>query len=84
LTIGYIALQPFIAWGALADFLKNIAITAGPAVAAQTGLAAWQREVVAFAFQFGSLILPTVAPAVLWVAMHARFIASLVARPQGR
>jgi hypothetical protein len=77
LAIGYAALQPFIAWGVLADFLKNVAITAGPAVASQTGFVAWQREAIAFSFQFGSLILPAVVPAVLWVAMHGRFLSGL-------
>ena len=81
LLIGYVALQPFIAWGVLADFLKTVAISAGPAVASQTGFAAWQREAIAFAFQFGSLILPAVAPAVLWVALHGRFLAALRRRP---
>jgi len=77
LAVGYAALSPIAAFGGLADFLKNVAITAGPAIASQTGFASWQRETIAFAFQFGSLILPAVAPAVLWVAMHARFVASL-------
>jgi hypothetical protein len=77
LAVGYVAMQPLIAWGAVADFLKNVAITAGPAVASQTDFAGWQRETIAFAYQFGSLILPAVAPAVLWVAMHGRFLASL-------
>jgi hypothetical protein len=77
LVAGYAALQPIVAWGVLADFLKNVAITAGPAVASQTGFAAWQREAIAFAFQLGSLILPAVVPAVLWVAMHGRFISAL-------
>jgi hypothetical protein len=81
LAIGYVALQPFIAWGALADFLKNVAITAGPFVASQTGFANWQREAIAFAFQFGSLILPAVAPAVLWVAMHGDFLSALRRAP---
>jgi hypothetical protein len=35
------------------------------------------REAIAFAFQFGSLILPAVAPAVLWVALHGRFVGAL-------
>ena len=70
-----------VAWGALADFLKDVAITAGPAIAAQTGFSAWQREAIAFAFQFGSLILPAVAPAVLWVALHGRFLSALRERP---
>ena len=77
LALGYAVLQPLFAWGAMADFLKNIAMTAGPFVASQTGFADWQREAIAFAYQFGSLILPAVAPAVLWVAMHGRFLESL-------
>lgn len=77
LVAGYATLAPIIAFGVLADFLKNVAITAGPAIASQTGFVAWQRETIAFAFQFGSLILPAVAPAVLWIAMHSGFMASL-------
>ena len=38
-SIGYVAMLPFIAWGVLADFLKNVAITASPLVASQTGFA---------------------------------------------
>ena len=37
LILGYAVLMPFVAWGVLADFLKNVAITAGPLVASQTG-----------------------------------------------
>jgi hypothetical protein len=74
LCIGYAALVPFVAWGVLADFLKNVAITAGPLVASQTGFVAWQREMIAFAFQFGSVILPAVVPAVAWVLTHRKFL----------
>ena len=74
LLIGYVALMPFVAWGVLADFLKNVAITMGPQIASQTGFVAWQREVIAFSFQFGSLILPTVVPAVAWVLTHRAFL----------
>jgi hypothetical protein len=77
LVIGYLVLAPFIAWGGLADFLKNVAITAGPQVASQTGFSAPQREVIAFAFQFGSLILPAIVPAIVWVLMHRRFLERL-------
>ncbi|MGE5171363.1 MAG: exosortase H-associated membrane protein [Rudaea sp.] len=77
LAVGYAVLAPLVAASAFADFLKNIAITAGPAVASQAGFVAWQREAIAFAYQFGTLILPAVAPAVLWVATHGRFLAAL-------
>ena len=82
LLVGYIVLVPFIAWGGLADFLKNVAISAGPQVASQTGFSAAQREVIAFAFQFGSLILPAIVPAIVWVLMHRRFLERLRGTPQ--
>jgi len=81
LLVGYLVLVPFIAWGGLADFLKNVAITAGAAVASQTGFSAGQREAIAFAFQFGSLILPAIVPAIVWVLMHRRFLERLRAAP---
>lgn len=80
LVVGYLVMLPFVAWGIVAEFLKNVAITAGPAIASQAGFAPWQREAIAFAYQFGALILPAVVPAVLWVALHARFIARLRGR----
>jgi hypothetical protein len=80
LAIGYVVIVPFVTWGVLADFLKNIAITASPLVVSQAGFAAWQRELIAFAFQFGSLILPTVVPAVTWVITHRAFLEGLRTR----
>ena len=74
LIVGYAILVPAIAWGIVADFLKNVAITVAPQVASQTGFTAVQREVIAFAFQFGSLILPAVAPAIVWVLTHRAFL----------
>jgi hypothetical protein len=80
LLIGYVVLLPFQTFGIVADFLKNVAILAGPAVAAQTGFSAWQRELIAFCYQFGTLIMPTVAPAIVWVLMHRGFLEQLSGR----
>ena len=77
LVLGYLAMLPFIAWGVMADFLKNIAITVSPLVASQTGFGAVDRDIIAFAYQFGSLILPAVVPAVAWVLMHRAFLEQL-------
>lgn len=77
LAIGYAALTLVVAFGTLADFLKDVAITAGPSIASQAGFAPWQREAIAFAFQFGSLILPAIVPAIVWVLMHRRFLERL-------
>ncbi|MDR0770396.1 MAG: hypothetical protein LBE75_04255 [Burkholderiales bacterium] len=74
MLIGYLIIVPFIAWGLTADFLKSILFSAGPFVAAQVGFSPLQREFVAFAYQFGTLILPTVVPAIVWVLTHRRFL----------
>ena len=74
LAIGYVVLVPAIALGVLADFLKNVAISAAPQVASQAGFSPIQRELIVFAFQFGSLIVPTVAPAIVWVLTHRGFL----------
>jgi len=74
LALGIVALLPFVVFGVVADFLKNVAITAGPLVASQAGFSATQREMIAFAYQFGTLILPTVVPAVVWVVTHRAFL----------
>ena len=80
LLIGFVVLLPFQTFSVVADFLKNVAILAPPAVSSQTGINAFQREVIAFCYQFGTLILPTVAPAIVWVLMHRSFLEKLSGR----
>ena len=80
LLIGYGVLLPFQTWGVLAEFLEDIAAGFGPGVASQTGFSAWQREAIAFGYQFGTLILPTVVPAVVWVLMHRRLLEDFARR----
>lgn len=82
LLIGFVVLLPFQTFSVVADFLKNVAILAPPAVSSQTGINAFQREVIAFCYQFGTLILPTVAPAIVWVLMHRRFLEKLSGRDE--
>ena len=87
LAIGYLVLVPFHTWGVFADALKQLGITMGPAIASQTGFSAFQRDVIAFAYQFGTLILPTVIPAIVWVLTQRQFLermsADLKLREQG-
>lgn len=80
LLLGYAILLPFQTWGVIAEFLEDIAVGFGPGVASQTGFSALQREAIAFGYQFGTLILPTVVPAVVWVMMHRRLLEGLARR----
>jgi len=77
LLIGYVVLAPFVTWGIVAEFLKHVVFDTPAPVAAQAGFGPAQRELIAFAYQFGVLILPSVAPAVYWVLTHRRFLESL-------
>lgn len=83
LLFGYAVLAPLVVWGLVAEFLKRVTFDTAPSVAAQTGFGPLQREAIAFAYQFGSLILPTVAPAVFWVLTHRRFVEGFRARNGG-
>ncbi len=78
LLLGYAVLVPLVVWGLVAEFLKRVIFDT-----AQTGFGPLQREAIAFAYQFGSLILPTVAPAVFWVLTHRRFVEGFRARDGG-
>jgi hypothetical protein len=77
LVVGLALLLPVVAFGVVGDFLKNITFSAGPLVASQTGFSSTGRDVIAFCYQFGALILPTVAPAALWVLMHRGFLEAM-------
>jgi len=84
LAFGYIVLAPFVSFGLVAEFLKNLAFDAGPSVAAQAGFDPLQRETIVFAYQFGSLIVPTVVPAVYWVLTHRAFLEGFTLRGSRR
>jgi hypothetical protein len=81
LATGLVVMLPLVAFGMLADCLKNLAFSAGPLVSSQTGFSAAGREAIAFSYQFGALIMPTVAPAVLWVLLHRRLLENLRSNP---
>jgi glucan phosphoethanolaminetransferase (alkaline phosphatase superfamily) len=79
IVLGYVVLAPFVTWGLIAEFLKRVTFDIAPSAAAQAGFGPLQREAIAFAYQFGALILPTVAPAVFWVLTHRRFLENFAA-----
>lgn len=78
--LGAVLLVPFQAWGIAFDFLAQVGVRSGPDVAAQAGLLGWRAEAIALGYQLGSLVLPSVAPVVLWAALNRPFIGSLLRR----
>ena len=60
----------------MTELLKQAAITSG--AAAQTGFSAFQINLVAYAYQLGALLVPTLAPILIWVWLDRAFFAAVV------
>lgn len=71
--IGALALLPFQVWGVSFDWLKQVALEAGAG-----GFSPMAREAIAFAYQFGYLVLPALLPVLLWALMDRRFLTTFV------
>ena len=68
-ALGALALLPFQVWGVCFDWLKQLGIDTGIAP-----FSPFARELIAFGYQFGYLVLPSLVPVMLWVAMDRRFL----------
>ena len=77
LLIGLLVLLPFIAWGSGFDTLKQLAFALGAETAPYVDFTGIRRELIGWGYQFGTLILPGVAPLALWIALHRGFLEEL-------
>lgn len=75
LLAGAMLLTPFQAWGIAFDFLAQVGILMGPEIALQSGIHGAKREAIAFGYQLGSLIFPTLAPVIMWAAWSRDYLA---------
>ncbi len=76
MLIGAVCLVPFHAFSLLMDVVKQAALGAGVAVSAQVGWSQWQFELVGYGFQLGVLLIPTLAPILLWLWLDKQFMAT--------
>jgi len=73
---GYLILLLPQAFSLVFGVLKNIvAVAAGPAA---LGVANWQTQAIILAGMFGTLLLPVLAPVVLWLWFERSFLSSLL------
>ncbi len=70
LAIGVAALLVIPAWGIAFDALRQLA--AAPSLAPYLGWSPAAREAIAFAYQAGTLLLPSLAPVALWAGLDPR------------
>jgi hypothetical protein len=75
---GYLLLLPFQAFSLMFDLLKQMGVAAAGGAAA-LGIDQWQLEGIGFGYQFGTLVLPTLAPIMLWLWMDRDFFRQVVA-----
>ena len=75
--VGVVILQLVQVWGVSFKILKTLAFNIGPEVSAHLGFTPWELNALALGYQFGYLILPAVAPLVIWVGFHADFLKQL-------
>lgn len=76
--LGYVVLLPFQAFSLSFDLLKQMAMAAAGAPGA-LGVSQWQLEAIAYGYQFGALVLPTLAPVVAWLMLDREFFQSIAA-----
>jgi len=79
--LGLLLLLLTQAWGVCFDIFTHLAMTMGDAVSQRMGFTDLQLEGIALGYQFGYLMLPPLAPVVIWILMHRDFIATLAQRP---
>jgi len=81
-VMGGLLLLPVPVWGVACEALKVLVFQMDPAIAVQMGTTPLTRELLALAYQLGYLILPAVAPILIWAVLHRDFLGELA--PQTR
>ena len=76
--VGYLVLLPFQAFSLVFDLLKQMAMAAAGTPGA-LGVSQWQLEGIAYGYQFGVLVLPTLAPVVVWLLLDREFFQAIAA-----
>lgn len=77
-AVGIPILLCVVAWGSTFDALYLLQFQAGPLGEAALQQAGVPKDLVAFGYQFGYLILPPVTPIVLWIGLNSEFLQELV------
>jgi hypothetical protein len=82
--VGYAVLVLVQAWGITWEVLKDMQLKLGPLAAQTVAELGIPENLVALCYQLGYLILPPVAPLVVWILLNRRFLDRYIARPGAR
>jgi hypothetical protein len=73
MLLGMVLLWPFQAFSLCMDLIKKMAM-AVPGGAGALRIDQWQLEGIALAYQAGTLMVPTLAPILIWLWLDRRFV----------
>ena len=76
---GYVLLLPAQAFSLTFYVLMQVVLTTQLDVRLMR-IAQWQMELIVYGYQVGSLVVPTLAPILLWLWMDKKFVAEVVMR----
>lgn len=78
LPLGLLVLVPFQAFSVCAEWLLHVAVLSGPVPARQAGFGAVAANLIGAAYQLGFLVLPTLAPVLVWLALDRKVVATVL------
>ena len=78
LALGAVALLPVQAYSIVLDLIKQAVVDPGPAVVAQAGWSALQTNLLAYGYQLGVLLVPTLGPLLVWLWLDRHFLAAVL------
>lgn len=78
LPLGLLALVPLQAFGVCTEWLLHVAVLSGPVPAREAGFGPVAANLIGAAYQSGFLILPTLAPVLVWLALDRKLVATVL------
>ncbi|PID49622.1 MAG: hypothetical protein CR991_06275 [Proteobacteria bacterium] len=82
LLAGLCLLLPVEVFSMFFSVLKTLTFDVGAAFQQQQSITTWQADIIAMAYQSGTLLLPMIAPLIIWMALNRDFIVQLAPRLQ--
>lgn len=77
LLIAYVLLLLIQSWGVCFHIVKTLVFQSGPEINARLNFSPISQALFGLAYQFGYLILPSLSPIVIWIALFREFVLSI-------
>lgn len=75
--VGVLCILPLHVFSMVFSVLKILTFEVGQAFVLQQGWSAWTVDMIALAYQMGTLLIPMIAPLIIWIALNREFVEQL-------